>query len=541
MEEAYNPELLYGTTEPAIPARIVIGVTGHREIENPVTLGAAIQAVLKKIRQMAPATKSTPSLLSVLSPLAEGADRLIAREILKIPGSLLEVVLPLEKAVYLEDFATDASKTEFEELLNLAKNVRVLPAKDSREEAYEQVGRYIVAQCDILIAVWDGKTAAGKGGTQEIIQYARDNHCPLVWINAENYSQINFETGKGFDPRPFHDLDDYNQKRINHRGYDEQLHRDIGYFSGHAGRAGLALDGVKPVIKYVLNHYVRADRLALYYQHLYYRSETLVYSLALAAVIVASFQSLFLPDIPLILVSEIVLMLAVLGTVWLGRRRRWHERWIDYRFIAERFRSALFMAIAGVDAAVLRPPRHLSLAYSPKDWMVAAFSAIWRLKPGLPPSEPASFENVKQFLAEAWLEDQIRYHEATRERHLARNRRLTVISYLLFGLTVITVLLHIVGVGPNNHNADTVLKFLTVVFPAVASSLGAIRTHRDYLRNSMRSGEMVGHLKELKERMSRTHNRGEFLELVKETEETMLHENEDWRVVVRFHRTEVRF
>jgi hypothetical protein len=49
---------------------------------------------------MVPTLKSTPMLFSVLSPLAEGADHLIAREVLKIPGALLEVVLPLEKEKY---------------------------------------------------------------------------------------------------------------------------------------------------------------------------------------------------------------------------------------------------------------------------------------------------------------------------------------------------------------------------------------------------------------------------------------------------------
>ena len=31
----------------------------------------------------------------------------------------------------------------------------------------------------------------------------------------------------------------------------------------------------------------------------------------------------------------------------------------------------------------------------------------------------------------------------------------------------------------------------------------------------------------------------DFLELLKESEKIMLHENEDWRVVVRFHTQEV--
>jgi hypothetical protein len=274
----------------------------------------------------------------------------------------------------------------------------------------------------------------------------------------------------------------------------------------------------------------------LKYQHLYYRAETWVYSLALAAVIIAAFQDLFIPDRPIILISEIVLMFAVLGIIWIGRRQRWHERWIDYRFLAERFRAALFIAMAGVDVAILKPPRHLSLAYSPKDWMVAAFSSVWRLKPSVPASDSSIFEGMKQFLGEAWIEDQIRYHEGTSKRHFGRHQRMTSVSYILFGLTIGVVLVRVLNVGP--EFLKTALVFLAVIFPAVAASISAVRTHRDYLRNSMRSAEMAGHLKELKDKMSRAQNRDEFLGLVKETEETMLHENEDWRVVMRFHTIE---
>jgi hypothetical protein len=113
---------------------------------------------------------------------------------------------------------------------------------------------------------------------------------------------------------------------------------------------------------------------------------------------------------------------------------------------------------------------------------------------------------------------------------------LTAASYSLFGLTVVVAIFHVVGFG--SHLIGTTFAFMAIIFPATAASVTAIRTHRDYLRNSMRSAEMVRHLKELKEKMVQVQDPDGFLALVKETEETMLHENEDWRVVVRFHRIE---
>jgi hypothetical protein len=522
--------------EQIIPARIVIGVTGHRTIENPVLLKAAIQSVLPKIQQMAPALKNTPVVLSVLSPLAEGADRIIAQEVLKIPGAMLEVILPMEKAVYIQDFKTDASKKEFEELIDRARNVRTLSAKESRTVAYEGAGRYIVEQCDVLIALWDGKPAAGRGGTQEIVQYARESHCPLVWINPDNYSQIQFETIQGLDPRPYHDLDDYNRKRINAEEYRTRLNHQIKFFSDHAKQARLPLDQINPVLTYLLRHYVRADKLALNYQRNNYRSETLMYAMALAAIIIAAFQVLFFPERPLILISEVALMLGVLVILWICKRRLWHEKWIDYRVLAERLRSALFMAMAGVDVAILKPPRHLSLSYSPKDWIVAAFSSVWCMKPKMMPLF-SSFEGVKQFLLEAWLEDQLKYHDKTSQRYHNKHQFMTVSTYFLFGLTIAAAIFHMVNLG--NHVVEYAFSFLAVIFPAIAASISAIKTQRDYLRVSLRSKEMMRHLLELKDRLSRTANPDEFYDIIKETEYTMLHENEDWRVVVRFHKTEI--
>jgi len=73
----------------------------------------------------------------------------------------------------------------------------------------------------------------------------------------------------------------------------------------------------------------------------------------------------------------------------------------------------------------------------------------------------------------------------------------------------------------------------------MAASLSALKTHRDYLRVSVRSKEMMRHLMELKDRLARAADQDEFFDIIKETEDTMLHENEDWRVVIRFHKTEI--
>ena len=120
-----------------IPARIIIGVTGHRKLKEEPLLAGKVSDTLKRITQLVPPLKNTPLVLTVLSPLAEGADRLVVREVLKITDSELEVVLPLKKDDYFQDFESSGSKEEFEKYISQANHSRQLPSPSTRNEAYD--------------------------------------------------------------------------------------------------------------------------------------------------------------------------------------------------------------------------------------------------------------------------------------------------------------------------------------------------------------------------------------------------------------------
>ncbi len=156
-----------------------IGVTGHRFLAEIEKLEAAVEQALDRIEQAFPGCK-----LIVLSPLAEGADRLVAHAVLRREGG--ELVVPLPADDYLEDFDTAQSKGEFRTLLDQAAEVVELPATPTRDEAYEQVGLYLLDHCDVLIAVYDGKPAQGQGGTADIVQRALDRDMPVFHIKAGN-------------------------------------------------------------------------------------------------------------------------------------------------------------------------------------------------------------------------------------------------------------------------------------------------------------------------------------------------------------------
>jgi len=186
--------------KPVSSTRFFIGVTGARTLTNAPLLGSRIESVLARIGDELQRRSAVPGRYVILSPLAEGADRLVARKGIEVLDAQLVVVLPLDENDYVDDFETSESKAEFNELRARAHRVTQVEPATSRAAAYEMAGRYVVDHCDVLIALWDGEPASGRGGTAEIVSYARRLGCPLFWISTED-GGISEELGSGLSLR----------------------------------------------------------------------------------------------------------------------------------------------------------------------------------------------------------------------------------------------------------------------------------------------------------------------------------------------------
>ena len=120
---------------PSAPIMVRIGVTGHRRLAHAERLTGSVRRVLARLDAM---LRYTPHTYRVVSPLAEGADRLVAQAVLDwpvqegLPPPALIVPLPLPEAEYAEDFVAAASQEQFESLLARASERFVLsPAADA--------------------------------------------------------------------------------------------------------------------------------------------------------------------------------------------------------------------------------------------------------------------------------------------------------------------------------------------------------------------------------------------------------------------------
>ena len=149
-----------------------IGVTGHQEIP-----AGALEYVARGINEVLDVVKD--GLVGV-SSLAAGADQMFASMVLE-RGGRLEIILP--SSGYETTFSRSEDLRRFHSLLARATTVETLGFAEPSEEAYLAAGCRVVDLSEVLLAVWDGEPAKGKGGTGDIVQYAksRGTQVKVVW------------------------------------------------------------------------------------------------------------------------------------------------------------------------------------------------------------------------------------------------------------------------------------------------------------------------------------------------------------------------
>lgn len=153
-----------------------VGITGHRNLKKD-----CIYYYQKQVHSLLADLQKKHTEIIIYSPLADGADRLIVYEAIKL-GIEYIAVLPMTKERYIMDF-NNTSAIEFNTLLENAKDITMIPLMNDntleqisnhgvhRDMQYEACGYYIADSCEVLVALWDGKSIGLAGGTGEIIKY----------------------------------------------------------------------------------------------------------------------------------------------------------------------------------------------------------------------------------------------------------------------------------------------------------------------------------------------------------------------------------
>lgn len=181
--------------------KYVLGVTGHRlshAMMADAGVAVRLKACLLDIRARHPGCQFT-----ILSPLAEGADRLVAKMAMELLDATLQVPLPLPYDLYVADFTSQASVEEFKTLVGKAEVYYELPMKfgnirelalaqdltsnEARNKQYALAGAYIAQRVDQLIAIYDGQPEQGMGGTGQIVRWYNSRQIDPEFQYEHNY------------------------------------------------------------------------------------------------------------------------------------------------------------------------------------------------------------------------------------------------------------------------------------------------------------------------------------------------------------------
>jgi predicted Rossmann fold nucleotide-binding protein DprA/Smf involved in DNA uptake len=148
-----------------------VGITGHRDLPD-----ATHRLVRAAVARQLAAYRS----LHGISSLAEGADQLFAEQVLEAGGALTAVI---PSAGYVDAFETAAGRAAYRRLRAKATVVVELSFERPSEDAYWAAGRRVVSLSDVLLAVWDGRTSGGVGGTADVVMFAGERGVPttVVW------------------------------------------------------------------------------------------------------------------------------------------------------------------------------------------------------------------------------------------------------------------------------------------------------------------------------------------------------------------------
>ena len=489
---------------------LFVGFTGHRKLADPNRIAGAIREVLQRLDR-------TGMPLAAVSSAASGADTLFVRAALdqKLPWTLL---LPFPPAAFRQDFsAADWAVTE--RLLPQAIWTHIeppaekdQPAEENRKDAFLECGIRTLDNCDVVVAVWDGQEAHGRGGTGDMVAYARNQKKPLFWIHAttgaiieENLANLPPAAPPEI-PAPVPALDP-------HEGGLPELQATLEYFDEAAVRHAPAAREF--ITRMILLH--------------------------LAATAVA----LLTPLLGFIAWAAFVLiMLKIVALIYADRlQHRGHQvqdEWLRHRIVAELCRSAV-----GTWPLRFSDRVHPALMVPGfRDWQRSL--RLWRL---LRPPKDRNVEAMRFAYAQGRMQDQIKYFTTQLERaenKLRRGRRVAKYSTRAAIACGVLVLALIYGVPhppvptfPSDIPEPTqmmkdVLKYFSLVLPLLSASVLHWLVAQDCGRRAARNREMLAFLQRTQERVLKVTTWSGLERLASETETMLLLEILEWHSVSRF-------
>lgn len=441
-----------------------VGVTGHRPdglAGTPADLiGSSVAAILELVHRNATCVEPTACryrselpILTLLSGMADGADSIAAQVAGMNPAWRVHAVLPFPRPDSGDAGAQGA-------LLEQADAITVLDGEAGQFHAYEPLAMVLVAQSDLLIAVWDGERANGPGGTETVVQRARREGVPIIRIDPRNPSapwleelreedegrasalarldqtisdlldgppeeELAEEFLVGAIPRTprsrlFERIVRLGAERPLDTGQHESDDPGVNCAANWSGAwSSLPLVVVEALVARFGKPHGWADAGAIWYGASFRQSFTAIFLLTVLAVFAAGLGMVrveilgYAPE-----VVEVVLLLTILHFVRRGRQIRSQDRWVQYRSLAERLRHMAVLWPLGRTTPLVRVPgagRPEFATTRTKEGWVAWYLRATAREAGLITGrlDHAHTASVRDWLLEAELLPQQEFHQAT--------------------------------------------------------------------------------------------------------------------------------
>jgi hypothetical protein len=455
---------------------LVFGVSGHRDLasDDVPHFEECLRVALHKFKQV---YCSTPLVL--LSPLAKGADQLVARVAGEARiGAQLFASLPMPERMYIKDFDTQESLDDFCKALHkrqwlielplLAPEAKVAMPGPERNMQYRAVGEFIVRHCQILVALWDGQLGQGVGGTAEVVKRQLEGipvsrqtieppeGFPVWWIPAAHegharptvrpdcpvkmYPKVFEENEKeaaAYFSRIFTRVDDFNRSV----GYwKKQL--DRGTSADNPGIEAISFDEtLRPQEKVIMERYRMADELAIHYQKRTRNTQYAVHLLVFLAFFLFVLYAHGGKEPKSLIAAGVTLILALVTMVF-NRLFKTDSNYQDFRAVAEGLRVAFFWEFAGIPKSVA--DYYLRNQRSELDWIRSGLRG-WHLQRSADANSQTPAPNQAyrlQLLQTHWVNAQRDYFESAKKRNEEiADRNEIVVGLLLFGALLVGVML----------------------------------------------------------------------------------------------------
>lgn len=368
---------------------LVVAVTGHRDL-----VAAETDGIRDRVRQLFRdlAERYPTREVQIMSPLAEGADRLVAKVAIEL-GIRLVALLPMSRELYVKDFETAESRAEFSALCKMAADVYELPVAagntsdaivshgPERDRQFAQLGVFLCAHCHILLALWDGKVSGELGGTGQVVKFHHDDIMPGYTVRSVATQQMLVDDESDLvyhivcsrdrpDGAPKKGLSPleccwFTKDRTHPRSKEipaqhQLIFRLSGEFSADAIRNADAIaSGAHPLYTdeqaadlppgaYDINRlFCIADLLAIIYQKkvlvMLRAMHVLAFLMGMMFILFSDFETW-----PIFMVAFLLFFAVSALIQFVAARQGWHRKYLDYRTLAEGLRVQFYWAVAGV-------------------------------------------------------------------------------------------------------------------------------------------------------------------------------------------------